>query len=506
MAGGKVYLVGAGPGDPNLITVKGLQAIQAADVIVYDRLVSPRLLAMAPAEAERIDVGKSPAAAKIPQEQINLLLAEKAKQGKTVVRLKGGDPAVFGRVGEEMATLAEHGVEYEVIPGISSAIGVPIHAGIPVTYRGIAASFAVVTAHDAADDDHSGIHWEQLAMAADTLIFLMGVGRLSAIAERLMRYGRSPETPAALIRWGTWAEQETIAGTLADIAERAAQANFQNPAIIVVGNVVRLRDKLAWMEKKPLFGKRVLVTRARSQAGELASKIEQLGGEVYEFPVIRLAPPTDWQPVDQALSRLESFDWLIFTSVNGVEFFFGRMRETAIDIRRLRGKIAAVGSVTEQALRQRGIIPDLMPDQFIADELLTVMQNKLRPGDRILLPTADIARKTLPDGLRQLGGEVTEIDVYQNQAVADDAEAVAEMLANGRIDVLTFTSSSTVKNFVKAMQGQDLPKLLARVQVASIGPVTTETAAKLGVRVDVQAEPHTIDGLVEAIVNGFRWA
>ncbi|MFC4767880.1 uroporphyrinogen-III C-methyltransferase [Effusibacillus consociatus] len=500
MASGIVYLVGAGPGDPNLITVKGMNMLKKADVILYDRLCSPRLLSYAPPTAERIYSGKTPDKHTLPQEEINRLLVEKAKAGMTVVRLKGGDPSVFGRVGEEMAALAEHGIEYEVVPGITSAISVPIYAGIPVTSRGVATSFAVITGHEDPEKGTSGIDWARVAVAADTTVFLMGVGRLASIVENLIRNGRPADTPIALIRWGTWAEQETLTGTLADIVNKVEAANFRNPAVIVVGDVVHLREKIAWAEKKPLFGKRVMITRTRSQASELSQLIEEFGGEAYEFPVIRLAPPQDWGPVDSALHQLETYDWIVFTSVNGVEFFFNRMRETGIDVRRIHGKLAVVGTTTEEALRARGLFADLIPKQFVGESLFKELETRIRPGQKVLLPRADIARKALPDALRQIGCEVTEIDVYENVPVSENAAEAKQVLRDGDVHMITFTSSSTVKNFVKAMEGEDLNTLLDGVTIASIGPITTETAEKLGLRVDVTADIHTIAGLVEALI------
>lgn len=501
MVAGKVYLVGAGPGDPGLITVKGLNALKQADVVVYDRLCSPRLLTYAPESAERIFCGKTPEKHTLPQEEINRLLAEKAQEGKTVVRLKGGDPSVFGRVGEEMEYLAERGIKYEVVPGITSAIGVPVYAGIPVTCRGISTSFAVITGHEDPVKGAFGVNWERVANGADTLVFLMGVGRLSVIVENLIKYGRSPDTPVAMIRWGTRAEQATLTGTLADIAEKAAAENFQNPAVIVVGEVVRLREKIAWAEKKPLFGRRVMITRARSQAGELARMVEELGGEAYEFPVIRLAPPSDWGTVDDVLHKIEIFDWIVFTSVNGVEFFFERMRETGVDVRRIHGKIAAVGTATGEALRARGLVPDLLPRQFVGEALFETLEPFLGRGEKILLPRADIARKSLPEALRRIGCEVTEVDVYRNLPVSEHAEEAIRILKNGGIHIIAFTSSSTVRNFMKIVEGEDLDSLLEGVTVASMGPITTETAVKLGLKVDVTAETHTIAGLVEALLR-----
>lgn len=498
---GKVYLVGAGPGNPGLITVRGMDALKKADVILYDRLCSPRLLNYASPAAERIYSGKTPDNHVLQQEEINRLLVDKARQGKTVVRLKGGDPGVFGRVGEEMEYLAEHGIAYEVVPGVTSATGVPVYAGIPVTYRGLATSFAVVTGHEDPAKGTSGIKWEHLATSVDTIIFLMGIGRLALIVEKLLRYGRSPATPAAVIRWGTWAEQETLTGTLSDIVDKVEAANFRNPAVIVVGDVVRLREKIAWVEKQPLFGKRVMITRSRSQASELARLIEETGGEAYEFPVIHLAPPRDWRAVDAAVHTLEQYDWIVFTSVNGVEFFFDRMRELAVDIRRIRGKIAAVGTATEEALRARGLLADLVPKQYVGEALFEELQPFVGTGQKILLPRADIARKAVPDALREIGCAVTEIDVYENLPVAEHREEAVQMLKDGDIDILTFTSSSTVKNFVRLMEGENLQTLLGGVIVASIGPVTTDTAEKMGLQVDITAATHTISGLVEALAD-----
>lgn len=504
MSVGTVYLVGAGPGDPGLITVKGLELIRRADVLVYDRLASPRLLGYAPEKAERIYVGKRPDRHTLSQEEINELLVRKAKEGKTVVRLKGGDPFVFGRGGEEAEVLVEHGIPFEVVPGITSAIAVPAYAGIPVTHRDFNASFAVITGHERPEKTESSIDWGHLARAAETLIFLMGVGNLPFIREQLIRHGRSPDTPVALVRWGTRVDQQTLTGTLADIAERAERAGFQPPAVIVVGEVVKLRETLKWFERKPLFGKRVLVTRARSQASALSERIEALGGEAVEFPVIRITRPARQDLLDAALRRLEDYDWVVFTSVNGVKCFFRRLCELNLDIRRMaKAKVAAIGPRTAEALLDKGIQVDVLPGEYRAESLAEAMASRVEAGEKVLLPRADIARKVLARQLERCGLDVTEVDAYDTRVGTEDAGEVARLLEEGAIHVITFTSSSTVRNFVEAIRSvrEDWRSLIAPAQIACIGPITARTAEEFGLRVDAVASEYTIDGLVDAVIR-----
>ncbi|MFM1652327.1 uroporphyrinogen-III C-methyltransferase [Brevibacillus sp. B_LB10_24] len=501
MSRSKVFLVGAGPGDPKLITVRGLEAIRLADCIVYDRLASSQLLSHAKPAAELIYCGKLPDRHTLTQEEINQLLVEKAQEGKVVTRLKGGDPSVFGRVGEEAEELAKHDIPFEIVPGITSGIAVPAYAGIPVTHRNFNSAFAFVTGHERPEKTASSINWEKLSTAVETIIFYMGVANLPFICEQLIKYGRSPKTPVALIRWGTTVDQETLVGTLEDIVEKREAVGLTNPAIIIVGEVVRLRDKLQWFEKKPLFGKRVLVTRARSQASELSEKIVELGGEAYEFPLIKMVPPKESRPLDEALSNLGSYDWVMFTSVNGVSFFFQRMRELGIDIRTLSGKVAAVGPKTAEALRERGLTVAVLPGDFTAEGLLESLEGQLNPGEKVLLPRADIARKTLPRELRKLGLEVTEADTYDTVIDAENAAEMAQLLEKKAIQLITFASSSTVKNFVKAMAGHDLTRLLEGVQIACIGPITAGTAKDLGLPVHVVAKEYTIQGLLDAVLQ-----
>ncbi|MBP1156609.1 MULTISPECIES: uroporphyrinogen-III C-methyltransferase [unclassified Paenibacillus] len=506
MKKGVVYLVGAGPGDPKLITLRGLEAIQRADVVVYDRLASPRLLKHMKAGAEKIFVGKLPDKHMLKQEEINQLLVDLALQGKTVTRLKGGDPSVFGRVGEEAELLAENGIKFEIVPGITSAIAVPAYAGIPVTHRDFTSSFSIVTGHEYKNKTYSSVNWENLAQASGTLIFLMGVANLEHICTQLIQGGKSPKTPVAIIRWGTWMEQETLTGTLIDIVEKVRAANFQSPAVTIVGEVVKLRDKLAWFEHKPLFGRRILVTRARSQASDLVSQIDELGGEAVEFPVIRTQQTSDPGAQvlrDEAIGSLEQFDWVIFTSVNGVESFFQRMRELHKDIRSLaKARIAAVGPKTAEALEERGLMVETTPSRYQGDALPDALAGKLQPGQRVLLATANIARDVLPSKLKELGLHVTKIDVYETVLETDGGEDIIELLKQNKIHTATFTSSSTVTNLLYALKelGEQEPvELLRGCSIACIGPLTAQTASETGLHVDYIAEEATVSSLVASL-------
>lgn len=510
---GKVYLVGAGPGDPKLITIRGLEALRRSDAVVYDRLASPRLLKEMKPDAEKIYVGKLPDRHTMKQEEINQLLVDLALQGKTVTRLKGGDPSVFGRVGEEAELLVEHGVEFEIVPGITSASAVPAYAGIPITHRDFASSVAIVTGHENPEKLDMNIQWDKLTPATDTLIFLMGVAKIAYIAKQLIDNGKPPDTPVALIRWGTRINQRTIVGTLADIADKVEQANFKPPAVIIVGKVVTLRDRLNWYEKKPLFGSRVLVTRSRGQASELAERIDALGGEPYEFPVISIRRPRSagtLARLDEALGRLEQYDWVLFTSVNGVDYFFKRLGELRIDVRRLhRARIAAVGPGTEAALAARGLMAEPLPDIYQAEGLLEAIRGELRPGQRVLLPRGDLARSYLPEELERLGLLATEAHVYENttfgEAAGEDTAEVIDMLERGDIHYVTFTSSSTVTNLCAVLQAasqQTAPaELLRRAGIVCIGPKTLETARQWGLAHAVMAQEATIASLVDALTD-----
>ena len=500
-----VYLVGAGPGDSGLITVRGLECIRKADVVLYDYLVNERLIGEVRPTTERIYVGKQAGAHTLKQDEINAVLIEKAREGKTVVRLKGGDPFVFGRGGEEALTLAKAGIPFEVVPGVTSGIAGPAYAGIPVTHRGLSSMITMVTGHEDPTKEESDLDWERIAGVKGTLVLFMGVRNLPRIIKRLIDHGRDPKTPVALIRWGTTVRQETLVGTLADIREKAEHRGFKPPALIVVGEVVGLRDALSWFERRALFGRKIVVTRSRTQASELTKRLEALGAEAVEVPTIRIEEPEDWHAVDKAISELASFDWIVFTSVNGVDRFFERLFVRGEDVRHLREvRCCAIGPATAERLAYYHVQADLKPKQYVAESIVEAFKRmgNLR-GRRALLPRADLARETLPRGLRELGLEVEEVIVYRTVPVEQCKGEVAERFERGEIDAVTFTSSSTVRNFVGMVGAERAGVWLKDVLVASIGPVTTRTAQDLGIEVGIEAEEYTIPGLVEAIREYF---
>ncbi|WEK56291.1 MAG: uroporphyrinogen-III C-methyltransferase [Candidatus Cohnella colombiensis] len=505
---GKVYLVGAGPGDPKLITIRGLEALKRCDVVVYDRLASPQLLHATRPEAEQIYVGKRTDRHIMKQEQINQMLVDLALEGKMVVRLKGGDPTVFGRVGEEADALRANGIIYEIIPGITSAIAVPAYAGIPVTHRDISSSFSVITGHESPDKLDQSIQWDKVTNATGTLVFLMGVANIGYISSQLIEHGRSPDTPIALVRWGTRAEQRTLVGTLQNIEQKVAEASFKPPAVIVVGDVVRQQEQLAWIEQKPLFGKRVLVTRARSQASELTEMLDEAGAECYEFPVIETRLPQDQATVDAigaALQQTDVYDWVVLTSVNGVDYFFRWLEHYRVDIRSLhRAKFAAVGPKTAETLMQRGIRPDYIPDSFQAEGLLEGFEELLLPGQKVLLARGNLARSLLPNTLQERGIEATDIHIYETIAATPRDVWLPELLEKGRIHLITFTSSSTVTNFIAALRRlgvQDPSTLLQHIEIACIGPITAKTAEENGLIVKIMPEQSTIPAMVQALID-----
>lgn len=504
---GKVFLVGAGPGDPRLITIRGMQCIKECTAIVYDRLASPRLLRYAKSDVKRVYVGKLPDRHTMKQEEINQLLVDLALEGHTVTRLKGGDPTIFGRVGEEAELLKQHGIHYEIVPGITSAISVPAYAGIPVTHRDHASSLSIVTGHESPDKLERSIYWDKVTNATGTLLFLMGVAKIGYISAQLMKHGRSPSTPVALVRWGTTPEQETLVGTLENIAELVQRNKFESPAIIIVGDVVKQREALRWYEEMPLFGLRILVTRARAQASEFAEQIEALGGEPCEFPVIEVRKPVDTAVlarIQACIAQAESYDWLAFTSVNGVDYFFQALVEHGVDIRRFyRAKIAAVGPKTAEALQQRGLNVELQAERYDAEGLLEAFDGVLQRGERILLPRGDLARSVLPEQLAARGIIADEISVYETVVAEKQEPIVLEWLKQQHIHMLTFTSSSTVHNLIKVLQQngfQDPVAVLSQYPIASIGPITSQTIRQYGLNVTIEAEQATIESLVASLV------
>ena len=498
---GKVYLVGAGPGDPKLITLRGIECLQRADVVIYDLLINVKVLEHCPAHTKKIYGGKMIGEQQQRQAEIDDLMIQHARAGKTVVRLKGGDPFIFGRGGEEALTLVEAGIDFEVVPGITSAIAAPAYAGIPLTHRNYSSSVAVVTGHSAALKADSTIHWEQLATGVDTLVILMGVGHLREIAGRLIQYGRSPDTPISLVHWGTTPQQKTLEGTLADIAQQAEAVNFRNPAAIVVGDVNILRQQLGWFDRKPLFGRRIIVTRARAQASDFAECLESYGAEVIQFPTIETQPIPDNAALDRAIDQLSTYNWVIFTSVNAVEYFYHHLWVNGKDTRSFgNARICAVGQKTVVALNQIGIRADYIPSQYRGAVLAAELEDVA--GQKILLPRASIAADDLPNGLQERGAIVDAIPIYETvKAGAEGREALEADLHNGRIDTVTFTSSSTVTNFLEMFDSHSSAVLLDQVHIAVIGPSTAATAKAHGLKVDMVAKQASVESLAEGIIK-----
>jgi uroporphyrinogen III methyltransferase/synthase len=501
----KVYLVGAGPGDPGLITVKGKECIAAADVIIYDYLAAPALLNHARQDAEIIYVGKKGGEHTLSQDGINSLIVEKAKTGAIVCRLKGGDPFIFGRGGEEAEVLVDKGIPFEVVPGVTSAVAAAAYAGIPLTHRKLTATLAFVTGHEDPHKEESSIDWESLGQGIGTLVFFMGVKNLPDITQKLIAHGKSPETPVALIRWGTTPGQQTVTGTLDDIAERVKKAGLKAPAIIVVGEVVRLRESLKWFENRPLLGKRIVVTRARQQASDLVTRLSDLGAECLEYPTINVVPTDNPAPLEDAINQLSAYDWIVFTSVNGVKYFFDRLFEMGLDVRALNHlRTAAIGPVTSQRLRTFGLKSDIIPENYRAEAVVDAFRKEDLAEKRVLLPRAAEARPVLPVELRKMGAEVTEVTTYRTEKVRNKADSLIEQLTENCIDLITFTSSSTVKNFKALLPEKTFKDLLEDVTIASIGPITTDTATRSGFRVSITAEEYTIPGLCDAIVKHYQ--
>ena len=509
MTPGTVYLIGAGPGDPKLITVGGADALHGADVVVYDRLAHPKLLDYARADAERVYVGKQADKHAMKQDDINALLAARAAAGKAVARLKGGDPFVFGRGGEEAEFLRERDIPFVVIPGVTSAIAAPAYAGIPVTHRDAASSFAVITGHERDDARESGTRapgeaerrrrWDRIAYAGDTLLFLMGVENLEEITTQLLAHGRAPDTPVALVRWGTWAgQQETLVGTLGDVVEKVRAAGFKAPAVTVVGEVVRLREKLRWFDRGPLAGKRVVVTRAREQASGLSETLRARGAEPVEFPLIRIEPPSDgYAALDDAVVRAGTYDWVCFASAPAVHAFCDRLAAGGKDARALASaRLAAVGPATGDALRAHGLRADFQPEAATGAGLGAELPGEVF-GKNVLIPRAEDGDGGLIAALEAREATLDVVTAYRNVPDGLGAEDVRARMAAGTIDAVTFTSSSTVKNFVAALGGTALPPGVA---IACIGPSTAQAARELlGREPDAVSGEPTVDGLVAAL-------
>jgi len=499
---GKVYIIGAGPGDPGLMTLKGARCLQDADVVIYDHLISPELLKMTQATTRLIYAGKEGGKHTLSQTEINERLVAEANAGDRVARLKGGDPFVFGRGGEEAEELFRAGIPFEIVPGVTSAISVPAYAGIPLTHRRFTATVAFVTGHEDPLKEQSEIDWKALA-GMGTLVFLMGVRNLPSIAAGLIAQGKKPETPAALIRWGTTMDQETLTGTLADIADRAEAAKFKPPAILVVGDVVGLRKDLNWFETLPLFGRGIVITRPEPQAASMAALLQGAGARVISFPTIRIAPPESWDGLDAAIRHLENYSWLVFTSANGVHFFLERLHAAGRDLRDLKGiRICTIGPATAAVLEGRGLRVDLVPETYLSEGVVAAFERFAISGQRILLPRAEKARDVIPEGLTRQGAVVDVVTTYRTVNSGRQAAELTEEIARCHVDVLTFTSPSTVTNFLEIM-GPDFLPLPEGIRVACIGPVTAAAAEKAGLPVDILQETYTVPGLVESLKTFF---
>ncbi len=503
MKTGKVFLVGAGPGDPKLITIKGMEAIKEADLIVYDYLANKSLLSHGKDGAEIIYVGKMGGRHTLSQEQINELIVKRAKEGKIVARLKGGDPFIFGRGGEEAEELAEAGIPFEIIPGVTAAIACPAYAGIPLTHRDYTSTVAFITGHEDPTKEDSSIAWEKISTGAGTLVFLMGMSNLPEIVKNLKRCGRDPMTPVALIRWGTRPDQKTVIGTLGDIIDKAKKHALAPPVIIVVGEVVNLRKRLNWFEGKPLFGRKIIVTRAREQASDFAELLYLYGAEPIEFPTIQVIPPDSWDEMDRAIDEIRGFEWIIFTSVNGVRFFFERLNRKG-DLRLLHGiKICAIGPQTASEIKGHGLTPDLIPKEYRAEAIIEEMGREGIAGKRMLLPRAEIAREILPQELSRMGAKLKVVTAYKTIKPEEDLERVRGLLKNKEISAITFTSSSTVRNFLEMFNKEEVMGLIDGTAVACIGPITAKTAEDLGIRTNIMPSKYTMPDLTEAIVKYF---
>ena len=509
MKKGKVFLIGAGPGDIGLLTVKGMKCLQKADVVVYDFHLNAQVLNYISHDAEFIYAGKRGGHHTMTQDEINATLVLKAKEGKTICRLKGGDPFVFGRGGEEAEELVKEGMEFEVVPGVSSSIAAPAYAGIPLTHRQLSSSFAVIPGYEDVTKKESAIDWAKLSTGVGTLVFLMAIKNIDQITKKLIENGRPPETPVAVIRWGTRPDQKTLVSTLKDIAAVVKEKDIRPPAVMVVGDVVNLRDTLKWYEKKPLFGHRILVTREHMEGFE---RLEELGAEIIDFPTIEIVPPENYDQLDKSIDKIETYAWLIFTSRNGAKYFFRRYFEKDRDIRDLKGiKICAIGSKTAGEVRSYGLKIDLIPEEFRGEGLIKAFvenhgaksegqKTASLKGMRFLLPRAEKAREIFPDKVRELGGEIDVPVAYRTIKPEYHGKRLRRFLRAGRITIATFTSASTFNNLLEIM-GDEAEELLKGVTIAVIGPVTAEAVERAGLRVHIIPDEATIEAMAGKIIE-----
>ncbi len=499
---GNVYIVGAGPGEAELITLKAKKCLEKADVVIYDYLVNREILKFAPPEAELICVGKKNTRERIPQEEINNIMIKKAREGKNVVRLKGGDPFVFGRGGEEALALASQNIPFDIVPGITAAIGVAEYAGIPLTHREYS-SVLLLTGHEDPSKLRPSIDWESISKIQGTLVFYMGMKTLPLIVKRLLSYGKRPDTPAAVVHWGSIPLQKTVCSRLDKIVAEVKKSGITSPSILVVGDVVSLREKINWYEKKPLFGKKIVITRTEEQSEELQVLLKDLGANVITLPMIKIVPPSDYSALDSAIEGIDRYDWMIFTSVNGVKFFFSRLKEKKGDVRELKGiKIMAIGPRTREEIERQNISVDAMPEKFIAESVVSLFGEDIK-NKKILLPRARIARDVIPVELRKKGAHVDVVTAYETVLPDIKRGEIQSIFRKDRVEVVIFTSSSTVRNFVAIAGVKNLHGMLKGVKVACIGPVTEKTAKECGIKVDIVPEVYTMEGLVNAISDYF---
>ena len=505
---GRVYIVGAGPGDPGLITVKGARLLAAADIVFYDDLLDTRLLELTRPDCEHVYAGhrggRQPEGSRSRQDGLNDRLVAEAHAGRLVVRLKGGDPYIFGRGGEEAIALREADIPFEVVSGVSAASGVLAYAGIPLTHRNVAATATLVAGHESPAHDEPGVDWSALAQLSGTLVVFMGSRRLGAITASLIAGGRSEDTPAAAIQWGTWPGQRSVVATLGTLAQRADEEQIASPALIVVGEVVDLRDTLNWYESKPLFGRRVLITRSREQTGPLQLLLESEGAEVHCLPLLEISPPEDWTVVDGAISRLSGFGWVVFTSPNSVTFFFDRLRQLSKDARAFgSARVAAVGQSTGQLLHARGIQPDLLPETHSAAGLAKAFEAIPLRDQEILLPASSIGRTELDEALVRQGATVLRVTTYQNLPPPRDAVELPSALTEGQLDCVLFASPSSARHFVEVVGPEQGLAYLQQLDIAAIGPTTASALRELGLTVDLMPEESTVPALVQALCDHY---
>jgi uroporphyrinogen III methyltransferase/synthase len=504
-AKGIVYLIGAGPGDPDLITLKGRECLKKADIIVYDYLVNESLLSLAHKNAEIIYVGKKSGNHTMRQNDINNLLIESSKKGLTVARLKGGDPFIFGRGGEEGVELSKAGIIFEIIPGVTSAVAAPAYAGIPLTHRNFASTVCFVTGHEDPTKEESHINWNALAQSSGTLVFLMGIAHLEKIVKKLIDMGKPPSTPTAVVGSGTMPNQRTIIGTLANIDQKVKDANLEAPGVIVVGDVVNLSEHLNWFESRPLFGKRIVVTRPEDQAAGFIKALSELGAECLLFPTITILPPASWKELDKAIKNLSGYDWILFTSVNGVKYFFERLHCIKKDARYFKGiTIGAIGPGTAAALTDMGLNPDLIPDQYWAEGVVEELKGFLLDGKRVLIPRPAIARDYIPKKLTEMGATVDVAEAYQTVKPDYSQHQLSMLFKDSALDMITFTSPSTVDNFLALLEGQSIFKEILKAKVACIGPITAQRAVEKGLKVDIVPDEYTVDALTRAILEFYE--